>query len=125
MGAGATPSTGAASREAAERENPQGTPGAFRIAVSSFAAVDVFRPDQVVLALFLSPAALGLRGWSGLHAAAVLRGQERRLDHVPVGCLATRENRRPTNDVVAPLAHYRNCCCARRRAVRISTLAGS
>jgi antigen flippase len=28
--------------------------------LSSFAAVDVFRPDQVVLALFLSPAALGL-----------------------------------------------------------------
>ena len=48
--------SGDAQRWAAGSWSPSGCAGLL----SSFSAVDVLRPDQVVLALFLSPSALGL-----------------------------------------------------------------
>ncbi len=61
----------------------------------------------------------------GVYESAVLHRQERRIDHLPLGRLATGGGRCAPDDVVAPVAHHRNSGRHRRRPLRVGALAGS
>ena len=93
--------------------------------LSSLSAVDVLRPDQVVLALFLSPSALGLYV-VGLAFTNLPYFIAKSVGLITFPWVASRqeEARRAPDDVVAALADHRNRGRHRRRALRLGALAG-